>query len=85
MADDRNDAADVRQTELPRDTDGRGSANEAAGVSTPRDADEKAVNDAFEGRGAGSGDQKPDRGPDQGPDAIDLQDMSGASRREPGR
>ncbi len=54
-----------------RDTDGRGSANAGAA----RGADEQAVNAAFEGRG----------GPDRGPDAIDLQDMNGASRREPGR
>ena len=58
-----------------RDTDGRGSANASPSASTPRGPDEQAVNDAFEGRGAQSG----------GPDAIDLQDMNGASRREPGR
>jgi hypothetical protein len=72
-------AADAAQQgggqNVGRDTDGRGSANQPPSVSTPRGPDEQAVNEAFEGRG---------RQP-RGPDAIDLQDMNGASRREPGR
>jgi hypothetical protein len=61
---------------VARDTDGRGSANQSSSAGTPRGPDEQAVNDAFEGRGAQGG---------GAPDAIDLQDMNGASRREPGR
>ena len=68
-----------------RDTDGRGSANQASGASTPRGPDEQAVNDAFEGRGSGGGSGGSAGGHDLGPDAIDLQDMNGGSRREPGR
>jgi hypothetical protein len=82
MADDRNDQTDRDEPNVARDTDGRGAANQ-----TGRDADPntEAVTDAFEGRG---NEEPGNAGPGNaglGPDAIDLQDMNGASRREPGR
>jgi hypothetical protein len=69
------------QSNVARDTDGRGSENQRADL--PRDPDEQAVTEAFEGAGRGDA---PGSGVSRGrPDAIDLEDMSGASRREPGR
>ena len=76
---------------VARDTDGRGSENQGRDVQM--DPDTEAVTQAFEGAGsggAGSGSAGRDDAPASGisrdgPDAIDLQDMSGASRREPGR
>lgn len=73
-----------------RDTDGRGASNAGEG---PVDPNVEAVTEAFEGQGAegGSGggsshDDMPASGLSQdGPDAIDLDDFSGGSRREPGR
>jgi hypothetical protein len=74
-----------------RDTDGRGSANQGG---RPRDPNVEAVTDAFEGRGNEEGSDAGSGGAGGGaergragrvPDAIDLQDMNGASRREPGR
>jgi hypothetical protein len=82
---DRNDAARPDGGNVARDTDGRGSANVAHGADTPRAPDEQAVNDAFEGRGAGQDAGEAGARLGGGPDAIDLQDMDGASRREPGR
>lgn len=74
------------QTNAARDTDGRGSANEGEG---PADPNVEAVTEAFEGRGASndaSNDDMPASGISRdGPDAIDLDDFSGGSRREPGR
>ncbi len=83
--DDAGQQAGAGGANVARDTDGRGSANDAAGLGTPRGPDEQAVNDAFEARGTqGGGDAR--FGDERfGPDAIDLQDMKGASRREPGR
>ena len=77
MPDDRNDQTDRSEPNVARDTDGRGAANQAG-----RDVDPntEAVTDAFEGRGNEEGGSA-----GLGPDAIDLQDMNGASRREPGR
>jgi hypothetical protein len=84
------DAGSEGTGNVGRDTDGRGSANLGSGAGTPRAPDEEAVNDAFEGRG--SQDRESEEGGSEarggasgGPDAIDLQDMNGASRREPGR
>ena len=70
-----------------RDTDGRGSANLSSGAgASPRRPDEEAVNEAFEGRGAERSDEPQSGGSSPRElDAIDLQDMNGASRREPGR
>jgi len=80
-----DDAAGVAGGEggqnVARDTDGRGSANQAAGRGDPN---VEAVTDAFEGRGDERGGDVPGHQVG-GPDAIDLQDMNGASRREPGR
>ena len=62
---------------VARDTDGRGSAN---WMDRAPDPDVEAVTDAAEGQGGR------DRGHEAGgPDAIDLADMNGATRREPGR
>lgn len=70
MADDqRPHSPDL---EVARDTDGRGSENQRSDL--PRDPNEEAVTDAFNAGGD----------PGDGPDAVDLQDLSGASRREPG-
>ncbi len=71
---------------VARDTDGRGSAND----EPVRDPNVEAVTAAFEGQGVRSGgashDDMPASGLSQdGPDAIDLDDFSGGSRREPGR
>ena len=60
-----------------RDTDGRGAANQPGRGMDPNT---EAVTDAFGGRG---NEERGQTG--RGPDAIDLQDMNGASRREPGR
>lgn len=72
---------------VARDTDGRGSANDSS--DAPADPDVEAVTNAFEGQGAStsaSSDDMPASGLSQdGPDAIDLDDFSGGSRREPGR
>lgn len=68
---------------VARDTDGRGSENQRTDV--PRDPNEEAVTDAFNAA-AGNRDDAPASGVSRdGPDAIDLEDMSGATRREPGR
>ena len=69
-----------------RDTDGRGSAND----ERVADPNVEAVTAAFEGRGAAdresSNDDVPASGISRdGPDTVDLEDFSGASRREPGR
>ena len=73
---------------VARDTDGRGSENRS--TDEPTDPNVEAVTEAFEGRGASSGrggsDDMPASGISRdGPDAIDLDDFSGGSRREPGR
>ena len=81
--DDADGQAAGGQPNAARDTDGRGSANQSAGAA--RGPDEQAVNDAFEGRGSEDRGGRTGGGPDLGPDTIDLQDMNGASRREPGR
>ena len=75
---------------VARDTDGRGSENQRTDV--PRDPNVDAVTESFEaegrgnaGRGNAGRDDTPPSGISRdGPDAIDLQDMSGATRREPG-
>ena len=77
MADSPSDP----QSNVARDTDGRGSENQRADV--PRDPNEQAVTEAFEG--AGQNDAPASGISRDGPDTIDLQDFSGASRREPGR
>lgn len=92
QSNDRNtNAADPRQNaanapNAARDTDGRGASNAGEG---PVDPNVEAVTEAFEGHGAsggGSKDDMPASGISQdGPDAVDLEDFSGASRREPGR
>ncbi len=77
---------------VARDTDGRGSENQDP--DRRMDPNTEAVTGAFEGAGSGgqgSGqgggrDDMPAAGISRdGPDTIDLQDFSGASRREPGR
>lgn len=69
------------QSNVARDTDGRGSENQRADL--PRDPNEQAVTEAFEGAGRG---EAPASGISRdGPEAVDLEDMSGGSRREPGR
>ena len=83
MADQSNDQG----ANTPRDTDGRGSANTGEG---PADPNVEAVTEAFEGRGASSDNTSNNDMPASGisrdgPDAIDLDDFSGGSRREPGR
>ena len=70
---------------VARDTDGRGSENQH--TDAPRDPNVEAVTDAFNASAAESGerDDAPASGVSRdGPDAIDLEDMSGATRREPG-
>lgn len=75
------DAGQGRAPNVARDTDGRGSENRAG--DRPVDPNVEAVTQAFEGAGR---DDAPASGTSRdGPDAIDLEDMSGASRREPGR
>ncbi|GJG85280.1 hypothetical protein tb265_04610 [Gemmatimonadetes bacterium T265] len=69
-------------TNVERDTDGRGSANDT--TDAPADPNVEAVTGAFEGRGAS--DDVPEGGISRdGPDAVDLEDFSGGTRREPGR
>lgn len=73
-----------------RDTDGRGASNMGEG---PVDPNVEAVTGAFEGQGAGGGGSGDLANADtpasgisrDGPDAVDLDDFSGGSRREPGR
>lgn len=79
MADAQTNSNDAAAPNVARDTDGRGSENQRADL--PPDPDVEAVTQAFEGRG----DTNPPGVSRDGPDAIDLDDMSGASRREPGR
>ncbi len=69
------------QPNVERDTDGRGSENRS--TDQPMDPNVEAVTEAFEGRGASG---QPSAADDlDGLDAVDLEDMSGGSRREPGR
>jgi hypothetical protein len=82
-----SDAGEGSAPNAARDTDGRGAAN--AG-ERPADPNTEAVTEAFEGRGGGTGDlanaDTPASGISRdGPDAVDLDDFSGGSRREPGR
>jgi hypothetical protein len=79
MADDQTRPTDAPATNVARDTDGRGSENQ--GGDRPLDPNVEAVTQAFEG----TGDTNPSGVSRDGPDAIDLEDMSGATRREPGR
>ena len=67
---------DAGGVSTPRDADGRGAENARRDV--PRDPNEQAVNDAFEGRGAAdreSGD----------PAGVDLDAGTGGTRRDPTR
>ena len=67
---------------VARDTDGRGSENQRDDL--PRDPNVEAVTDAFNAAGRDR-DAAPASGISRdGPDAIDLEDMSGATRRDPG-
>ncbi|HEY0780769.1 MAG TPA: hypothetical protein VGD56_22620 [Gemmatirosa sp.] len=72
---------------VARDTDGLGSANQSSDALA--DPDVEAVTGAFEGKGAAtdaSNDDIPESGISRdGPDTVDLEDFSGGSRREPGR
>lgn len=86
-AGDAGGGADA-QPNVQRDTDGRGSENRSTDV--PADPNVEAVTGAFEGRGASDAGSSPDDMPasglsQDGPDAVDLEDFSGGSRREPGR
>ena len=87
MADDQsNDQRAPRpdaSSTVARDTDGRGSVN--ASTDAPADPNVEAVTDAFEGQGASNDDMPASGLSRDGADAIDLDDFSGGSRREPGR
>lgn len=68
---------------VARDTDGRGSQNQGGAGPDPNT---EAVTQAFGGAGAQDAGDAPASGISRdGPDAIDLEDFSGGSRREPGR
>lgn len=77
--DDEQEGAQAGGQHVARDTDGRGSENQDA--RRRMDPNTEAVTQAFEA----GGDTNASGVSRDGPDAIDLEAMSGATRREPGR